>query len=155
MRIALLVLALMAVSACTSPVKGERLWWDDQKREQLPNTYMLPEWPAEAPVPTDPEPYVPKELPRDEIKRATAQQHQLIEQGIPRAGSPNPETDRVKVPVAKWQGADDFSAPAAPAVPAPAPAAPVPAQAGDSAKPAAPPAAPAGSAAGVMPKAAE
>ena len=152
MRIALLVQALMPVSACTSPVKGERLWWDDQKREQLPNTYMLPDWPAEAPVPTDPAPYVPKELPRDEIKRATTQQHQLIEQGIPRAGSPNPDTDRVKVPAAKWQGAEDFSAPAAPAAPAPAPA---PVKTEDAAKPATPPAAPSGAAAGVTPKAAE
>ncbi len=107
MRKALVLMGILVLLAGCKPVKGERFWWDDQKKEQLPNTYSLPDWPAASPVPTDPEPYVPKQLPNDELKRAQAEQQKKIEAGISRAGVPNPETNREKVKVAKWQGGDD------------------------------------------------
>ncbi len=102
----LLSFVFLTIFAGCSPIKGQRFWWDDQKRAKLPNSYMLPEWPAEAPVPTQPEPFVPKMLPLDEIKRATDAQHKMIEEGIPRSGVPDPLTDRQKVPVAKWEGGE-------------------------------------------------
>lgn len=89
-----------------SPVKGPRFWWDDQKREALPDTYMLPDWPAASPVPNNPEPFVPKELPQDEVKRATLEQQKRIEAGIPKVNAKDPFKERVKVPVAQWKGDD-------------------------------------------------
>lgn len=107
MRKVLVLIGVMMLLAGCKPVKGERFWWDDQKKEKLPNTYSLPDWPAASPVPTDPEPYVPKALPDDEIKRAQLEQQKKINAGIPRAGVPDPETNREKAKVAKWQGGDD------------------------------------------------
>lgn len=104
-KVLLLLGATVLLSGC-KPVPGERFWWDDQKKEQLPNTYMLPDWPAAAPVPTEPEPFVPKLLPRDEIKRAQTEQQKKITVGIPRVGVPDPNANPVKLPVAKWEGGE-------------------------------------------------
>lgn len=103
---AFLMIAVVVVLAGCKPIEGKRFWWDDQKKEELPNTYELPEWPAASPVPTDPDPYVPKQLPADEIKRATAEQNRKIAAGIPRVGVDDPNANPVKAKVAKWQDMD-------------------------------------------------
>lgn len=123
MRIlAISCLSLTLLATACSPIQGQRFWWNDQKREKLPNDYTLPDWPAQAPVPAGDELYVPKPLPEDEVKRATAAQQKMIEEGIPRSGVPDPLTNRQKIPVAKWEGgaSDDADIKDAKKEPAPA-----------------------------------
>ena len=57
MTLAILVVLGLAVG-CGRPLKGPRFWWDDQKRERLPDDYQLP------PVPTNKPPVpLPHALP--------------------------------------------------------------------------------------------
>ncbi len=103
----LLMLMVALCSGC-SAVNGPRYWWDDQTDEKLPNDYMLPESPPEYPVPTDPPPFVPKDLPENEVELATEQEKAQIELGIPRSGVPDPLEDRVYVPAEKYVSTDEI-----------------------------------------------
>ncbi len=96
-----LIIALSTLVGC-SPIEGPRYWWDDQTKEKLANDYTLPESPPKYPVPTDPEPFVPKDLPSDEVQLATDEEEAQIKLGIPRAGVPDPLTNRVVVPAEKY-----------------------------------------------------
>lgn len=101
------LVAVITILCGCSPVEGPRFWWDDEKKEKLPDSYMLPESPPESPVPTEPAPFIPKQLPRNEIERATKEEKAQIEKGIARAGE-DPKTDRVIVPAEKYDDEEEF-----------------------------------------------
>ena len=97
----LLAVTVLGSVGCSTAV-GPRYWWDDQTKKKLPDDYMLPESPPEYPVPTDPAPFVPKDLPENEVELATEAQKARIKEGIPRSGVPDPLTNRVVVPAEKY-----------------------------------------------------
>ncbi len=40
---ALCALMLVAAAGCRRKIDGPRIWWDDQNREPMPDSYQLPE----------------------------------------------------------------------------------------------------------------
>jgi len=120
MRRIILAVAVLALMAGCSAIKGERFWWNDQQQTKLDNNYELPEWPAETPVPQGERLYVDKKFKPNEVERARAQEKKQIAAGIPRCGVPDPNLNPVPVKVAKWGDTDGDAKPSAEAKKSPA-----------------------------------
>ena len=90
---ALAVLCAFALGLCCGcgrAVKGPRFWWDDQKREKLPDDFSMPPPPEAKPSAPAPHP-IPESLKDDKDKQ---EEKQAKKEGRTEPAAPAPAPDK-------------------------------------------------------------